>query len=213
MVGGLTGGVPEPPVDRARLDEVEDVPGRPEQHARAARDEARRAPSCGDQCEHSREDDRQRERGAELRRQGEAERDASDGELRPRVAGEEHHRGQKERRDDEIVQDRGTVEEDDGERREHEAPVCGRGAREAEAAAEEDNREQARPERDELRERGEPLGTRNEHRQVEADLGDGRVPVESRVVSVGDVPDATLLVPQERAGLVVASARPSRSAW
>ena len=31
VVGGLTGGVPEPPVDRARLDEVEDVPGRPEQ--------------------------------------------------------------------------------------------------------------------------------------------------------------------------------------
>ena len=95
------------------------------------------------------------------------------------------------------------MEEDDGERREHEAPVCGRGARKAEAAAEEDNREQARPERDELRERGEPLGTRNEHRQVEADLGDGRVPVESRVVSVGDVADATLLVPQKRPCLVV----------
>ena len=115
VVGGLTGGVPEPPVDRARLDEVEDVPGRPEQHARAARDEARRAASCGDQCEHSREDDRQRERGAELRRQGEAERDASQGELRPRATREERRRGQEERRDDEIVQDRGAVQENNRE--------------------------------------------------------------------------------------------------
>ena len=70
------------------------------------------------------------------------------------------------------------MEEDDRERREDEAAVRGRLARKAEPAPEEDDREQARPERDELREGGEPLGARNEHRQVEADLGDGRVPVE-----------------------------------
>ena len=63
--------------------------------------------------------------------------------------------------------------------------------------------EQARPERDELRERGESLGTRNEHRQVEADLGDGRVPVESRVVSRRGRTPVTPRPAQERAGHVV----------
>ena len=41
------------------------------------------------QGEHGGDEERQRERGAELRRQGEAERDAPDDELRPRAAGEE----------------------------------------------------------------------------------------------------------------------------
>ena len=77
------------------------------------------------------------------------------------------------------------MQEDDRERREDETSVRGRLAREAEATPEEDDGEQARPERDELREGGEPLGARNEHRQVEADLGDGRVPVEAGVVSRG----------------------------
>ncbi len=203
VVGRLSGGLPEPSVGRTRLGEVDGVPGCPEQHAGAAGDQARAAPSCGHQSEHGGDEEWQRERGAELRGQGEPERDAPHGELCPRATGQEHRRDEEERRDDEVVEDRCAVQQDDREGREHEPAVSGGLAREAEPARDQDDREQARPQRDELRERCEPLRARKDQRRVEADLGDRRVPVETRIVSRGHVAHTTLIVPEERPCLVV----------
>ncbi len=83
VVGRLSGGLAEPSVQRARLDEVQDVPRRPEQDARAAREDARAAAIAGHERENGGDHDRQGERGVELRRQREAQRDAADRELRP----------------------------------------------------------------------------------------------------------------------------------
>ncbi len=126
VIGRLPGGLAETPVQRAGLDEVQDVPGRPEQHPHAAGEHARAAAIPWHEGEERGDDDGQGERRVELRRECEAERDAADGQLGPGAAGEEDDRDEEERRDDEVVQDGGTVEQDDGKGREDEPAVCGR---------------------------------------------------------------------------------------
>ena len=170
---------------------------------------AKRLPA-GHQGEHDRDDERECEHGVELRREGESERKAPERQFRAGTAGKEHDGGQEERRDHQVVQDRGAVEQDDGERREHEPAVRRGRARQSQPACEEDDREQARPERRVLRERTESLRAREHRRQVETDLGDGRVPIETRVVARGDVADSALLVPQAAHASRDRSGRPSR---
>ena len=100
------------------------------------------------------------------------------------------------------------MEDDDRKCREDQPAVCGGGAREAETSRGEHDGEQARPEGEVLRERGEAFRAGQDHCQVETDFLRRGVAVEAGVVPRRDVAQAVLLVPQQCPRLVVRQAVP-----
>ena len=65
------------------------------------------------------------------------------------------------------------------------------------------DRDEERPQTDDLRERGEAIAAREQHRREDADLGARRVRVQARVARVRHVGDRLLLLPERRSREVV----------
>lgn len=186
----------EAPVERSRLDDVQDVPRQAEQHGcRAREDERRQAPTR--LREHRHEDhDRQGDHGGQLRPEREGEGEAGEPDVHRPLAEEEVHAQSEERPDDEVDERPRRLENDHRQRGEDERAEERRFRVEQQTTPDPEDGERRRAVRAQ-RDRGDESVARSDDHRVEgADLARRRVGVQHDVVRVPEVADRVLLLPE-----------------
>ena len=186
----------------SRVNEVEDVPRRPERDPEREPAEGPHAiaGTAGEdhECDHGEREDRR-----ELRLEREPEGDRAEEALRPRRAEQEVDRGDEHRRDDEVAHHRLPVEQHDRQGREDEARERGLAVREPRPSRQACGAQCSCAEGGERQERRVAVASAECEQRGRAHLGERWIDVEPELVPHVEVPDVALLDPERRTRQVV----------